>query len=152
MELLHTDTLEEAREKLWKETREMDMKTRKVKAQETPGRISASDVVSDENIPPFDRSVVDGHAVRARETYGAGEASLVFFRVTGQVRIEEAAGTLSGCQEAVRLQTGSMIPDGADAVVMEGSPASVRSVKGKTLSVPVRTYAGANVSSGEDRR
>ena len=101
MELLHTDTLEEAREKLWKETREMDMKTRKVKAQETPGRISASDVVSDENIPPFDRSVVDGYAVRARETYGAGEASPVFFRVTGQVRIEEAAGTLSGCQEAV---------------------------------------------------
>ena len=153
MELLHTDTLEEAREKLWKETREMDMKTRKVKAQETPGRISASDVVSDENIPPFDRSVVDGYAVRARETYGAGEASPVFFRVTGQVRSEEAAGTLSGCQEAVRLQTGSMIPDGADAVVMseyteEYAPGRIACIRAVSEGENI-IRAGEDVRRGE---
>ena len=58
----------------------MDMKTRKVKAQETPGRISASDVFQMRTFRPLTGLLWDGYAVRARETYGAGEASPVFFR------------------------------------------------------------------------
>lgn len=118
MELLYTDTLDEAREKLWNETAETDLQTCTETLEHALGRICAEDIFSAENIPPFDRSTVDGYAVSAVETYGAAEASPVFLQVCGQIRIEERAAVSPGPGEAVRVQTGSMIPRGADAAVM----------------------------------
>lgn len=118
MKLLNTDTLEEAREKLWKETADMELETCEAELREARGRISSRDIFSEENIPPFDRSTMDGYALATEETYGAGESSPVFLHVCGKVRIEEQAGASPGPGEAVQVQTGSMIPKGADAVVM----------------------------------
>lgn len=118
MELLHTDTLEEARRKLLAATEEMEIDPCMVNLEEARGRISAGDLISGENIPPFDRSTMDGYALAAQESYGAGESSPVFLHICGQVGIEEKAEVIPGPGEAVRVQTGSMIPEGADAVVM----------------------------------
>lgn len=50
----------------------------KISFLEATGRIAAADIVASEDIPPFNRSLVDGYAVKAKDTYGARETSLVF--------------------------------------------------------------------------
>src|SRR5689334_16167196 len=83
------------------------------------GRVVAEDVLAPIDVPGFDRSNVDGYAVRAEETYGAAEEAprrLVLNREevpTGVVpRLTIEPGT------ATSIATGGMLPRGADAVVM----------------------------------
>lgn len=118
MELLYTDTLQEARKKLWKQSVGLKLKTEVVELPCADGRISAENITAEENIPPFSRSVVDGYAVCASDTYGVSESGPVFLKVTGNVNIEQAASCEVHAGEAVRVQTGSMMPAGADAAVM----------------------------------
>lgn len=76
------------------------------------GRVLAEDVIADSDLPPFNRSQMDGYAVRASDTAGAP----VRLRLVG----ESAAGrgwhkSLSAGQ-AVRIMTGAPVPEGADSV------------------------------------
>lgn len=118
MELLHTDTLEEAREKLKSETEDFKLRERRVTCEASLGCICAEDIIAGENVPPFRRSTVDGYAVIAGDSYGAGDSNPIFFRVAGQVNIEERVSIGVNSGEAVQMQTGSMIPDRATAVLM----------------------------------
>lgn len=86
---------------------------------DTLGMVLAEDVYSDMDIPPFDNSSMDGYAVRAADTAGAGDSSPVSLSVTGYMpaggfpgpddRVEEGA--------AFRIMTGAPVPPGADAVI-----------------------------------
>lgn len=84
---------------------------------ETEGLVSAEDVVADCDIPPFRNSAMDGYAVRAADTAGATAASPVALDLIGAI----AAGSLSAPSlstgHAVRVMTGAIMPEGADAVV-----------------------------------
>ncbi|BAF60798.1 molybdopterin biosynthesis enzyme [Pelotomaculum thermopropionicum SI] len=85
---------------------------------ESLGRRLAADVRAPEDVPGFDRSTVDGYAVRARDTYGATEGLPSYLDVAGEVLMgREPEGTVSPGQ-AWRIATGGMLPPGADAVVM----------------------------------
>lgn len=82
------------------------------------GRVLAQDIVSAENIPPFDRSTVDGYAVLSSDTFGAGESMPSMLSLTGEILMgEEAKDTLSS-GECIKISTGGMLPKGADSVVM----------------------------------
>src|SRR5688572_2299486 len=81
------------------------------------GRVLAEDVVATLNVPAFDRSAMDGYAVKASETDGAGDYSPLTFSIIGQsLPGKPFAGTLAA-GSAVRIMTGAPLPDGADAVV-----------------------------------
>jgi putative molybdopterin biosynthesis protein len=84
-----------------------------------PGRILAADVVAAVDAPPFDRSVVDGFAVRASDTGGASDTAPRRLRLNPEVL---ACGTPPTAPvapgTATVIATGGMIPRGADAVVM----------------------------------
>ena len=84
---------------------------------DTLGQLLAEDVAAGFDIPPLDNTAMDGYAVRAADTEGAGEASPVRLRVTGDL----AAGYLFEGEvtpgTAVRIMTGAPIPRGADAIV-----------------------------------
>jgi molybdopterin molybdotransferase len=82
------------------------------------GRVPASPIRAREALPGFDRSSVDGYAVRARDTFGASEGVPAYLRVTGAVRMGAAAQDEVVSQTAVAIPTGGMLPPGADAVVM----------------------------------
>ena len=118
IELLHTDTLEQAGQKLKEETANLEFKTHKVACEAALGFICAKDVIAEENVPPFRRSTVDGYAVIAADSYGSGDSNPAFYQVTGHVNIEEPAMMTVKTGEAVQVQTGSMVPDGATAVLM----------------------------------
>ena len=82
------------------------------------GRILSSDVKSAVNVPPFNRSTVDGYAVRAVDTYGAEEHNPVELKLAGAVEIGESPRISLGKDQALRIATGAPVPKGADAVVM----------------------------------
>jgi molybdopterin molybdotransferase len=81
------------------------------------GRVLAETVIAAEDMPAFNRSIVDGYALRARESYGAQENMAAFFKLAGEVSMGMVAPEiLPG--ECCYVPTGGMLPDGADAVVM----------------------------------
>jgi molybdopterin molybdotransferase len=80
--------------------------------------ILAVPVIAKENVPGFDRSTVDGYAVRAKDTYGSSESMPGFLNVIGEVKMGEAATCQVGLGEAVYVPTGGMLPDGCDSVIM----------------------------------
>nr|WP_263324103.1 gephyrin-like molybdotransferase Glp [Neobacillus sp. Marseille-Q6967] len=80
--------------------------------------ILAVPVTAKENVPGFDRSTVDGYAVKAKDTYGSSESMPGFLTVAGEVRMGEAADISVNSGEAVYVPTGGMIPPGSDSVIM----------------------------------
>jgi len=111
------------------------------------GRVLAEDVVSTVDVPPFDRSAVDGYAVRAADTFGASELKPVKLRVIGSVEIGVASKLHVRKGEAVKIMTGAPLPKGADAVVMVEHTIA----KDKNIAVFAPVTPGKNVSArGED--
>jgi molybdopterin molybdotransferase len=81
------------------------------------GRVLARDVVATADVPAFDRSAMDGYAVRGDETIGAGDYNPLAFRVVGRALPGEPFAGMVQPGEAVRIMTGAPLPSGADAVV-----------------------------------
>jgi molybdenum cofactor synthesis domain-containing protein len=85
---------------------------------EAYNRVLKEDIVSTLDIPPFNRSTVDGYAVKAEDTFGADENQPAILKVSGAVNIGEQPHVVLAKGEAVEIVTGAPIPEGADAVVM----------------------------------
>lgn len=81
-------------------------------------RVMADDLRAPADLPAFPRSTMDGFAVRAADTYGAGEGLPAYLRLCGEVPMGRPADLAVGPGEAARIHTGGMLPAGADAVVM----------------------------------
>jgi len=81
-------------------------------------RVLASPVVAPEDVPNYGKSIVDGYAVIASDTFGASEALPAILKVAGEVFMGRLAEVPVGPGVAVKVPTGGMIPGGADAVVM----------------------------------
>ncbi|MGC8816395.1 MAG: gephyrin-like molybdotransferase Glp [Candidatus Hadarchaeum sp.] len=113
------------------------------------GSVLAEDIVSEVDIPPFDRSAVDGYAVRAEDTFGASAQKPVELRVVGSVEIgvPPKIGLKKG--EAAKIMTGAVMPRGSDAAVMVENT----KLDGTRLKVFAPVTPGKNVSArGEDVR
>ena len=81
----------------------------RIPIHEALGRITAEDIRAKYDLPPFDRSAVDGYALKAKDTFGVSAFNTKIFKLTeGKVRENEAK----------ELLTGNPVPEGADAVVM----------------------------------
>jgi molybdenum cofactor synthesis domain-containing protein len=87
----------------------------RVAAAEARGCVLTEPVVASEDVPPFDNSAMDGYAVRAADT----AAAPVELPVAGVLAAgADPAAFHVGAGEAVRIMTGAVIPDGADAIVI----------------------------------
>jgi len=89
-----------------------------ISLSEAHGRVLAEDIVAQMNVPPFNRSIVDGYAVRAVDTFGADEDQPVTLRLCGQVSVGEAPHVNVKKGMTAEIATGAPIPRSADAVVM----------------------------------
>lgn len=81
-------------------------------------RILAEDVYAPLDVPPFDRSEVDGYAVLSDSVVGADEGNPVKLRVVGVSKVGSPSPNTVGPGEAIEIDTGAVIPRGADSVVM----------------------------------
>jgi len=94
------------------------LKSKSLDIESALGRVLASDVLSPVDLPDFSRSTMDGFAVRAQDTFGASSSLGAYLKVAGEVPMGEGTTLRVASGEAVKVATGGMLPDKADAVVM----------------------------------
>ncbi len=82
------------------------------------GLVLAQDVISPEDVPPFDNTAVDGYAVRAGDVATASPETPVDLDVIDEVAAGRASDLTVGRGQAIRIMTGAPMPAGADAAVM----------------------------------
>ena len=82
------------------------------------GRCLARALVAPADLPGFDRSTVDGYAVRARDVFGAQEGSPALLQCVGDCPMGRAPEFALEEGQTARILTGGMLPRGADCVVM----------------------------------
>jgi molybdopterin molybdotransferase len=115
-------------------------RTDRVALGRADGRVLAETVTAPTPVPGYDRAAMDGYAVRAEDTFGASGRS------PSVLREGDADGPVAP-GEAVRVHTGSDLPDGADAVVMVEETETV----GSEVEVFDAVAEGENVGDvGED--
>lgn len=83
------------------------------------GRVLAEDVIAQELVPAFNRSTVDGYAVRARDTFGCSDAIPAILTLSGQVLMGQGADKPLEPDCCIAVPTGGAVPAGADSVVMQ---------------------------------
>ena len=120
-------------------------------------RVLAADVVAPVDAPPFDRSNVDGFAVRAADTAGASDGAPKRLALNAEViacGVAPAIEVLPGT--ATAIATGGVIPRGADAVVMiehteliEDDAAPAIDLRRAAASGQLISYAGSDIARGE---
>ncbi len=81
------------------------------------GRVLSQEIKAPINLPPFDRSPLDGYAVRAQDTAKASEAEPVVLEVIEEVAAGHTARRKVTTKTAIKVMTGTPIPAGADAVI-----------------------------------
>jgi molybdopterin molybdotransferase len=114
---------------------------------EAAGRVLAADLVAQRNIPPFDRSSMDGYALRAGDTPGASESRPRQLKLLGVGYAGEPFAGIVAEGECVEIATGSPLPIGADAVVM----VEYTRVSGNIVDIVREAKLGKNIEhEGED--
>src|SRR5215471_1682647 len=120
-------------------------------------RVLAADVIAPIDVPPFDRSNVDGFALRAADTTGASDAAPRRLLLNGEVIVCGHAPALAvTAGTATTIATGGVIPRGADAVVMieqtdlvETAAEPSIDVRRAVASGQFVSYAGSDIARGE---
>ena len=112
----------------------------------------AGEITASEDIPPFSRSLVDGYAVKAKDTYGARESMPALLVPAGEVPVGEVTEIKVADGEAVYVATGAMVPSGADGVVMQEQ--ARRSAEDLEVTASVRRgenicFKGEDIGKGE---
>lgn len=130
-------TVEQALEIVLREARVLPGE--EVGLEDAAARVLAEDVRSDVDLPPFDRSAMDGYALRAADVAGAPVA----LEVVGEVRAGQWPSGPVGPGQAVRIMTGAPVPDGATAVQQVEKTRPLDEFRVTILS-PVS--AGANIA------
>ncbi len=116
--MLHVKTPEEALEIIHEAFGGIKPHPVSVPIRDALGRTLAENVTSDEYVPDFTRSTVDGFAVFARDTFGSSESIPAILQLDGEIIMgEDAPGPLRK-DACMSVPTGGSVPDGADAVVM----------------------------------
>lgn len=119
----------------------------KIGLKDAYNRVIAENVKSLLDSPPFDKSAMDGYAIKAEDTFGFSETNPAYLKIVDRI----SAGQLSNVNlkngEAVQIATGTPIPEGANAVVME----EYTHAKSNDLEVATTLTPGENISfRGED--
>ncbi len=116
------------------------------------GYVLAEELHAEENIPPFDNSAMDGYAVRAADVQNASETEPAILTIVETIAAGYAPTKQVETGQASRIMTGAMMPEGADAVVMqevtqrEGDTVKIFEGIDKTGNV---RFTGESVAEGQ---
>lgn len=123
------------------------MPTEVIKLEKAHKRVNFHEFISQHSSPPFDRSAMDGYAVKAQDTFGSSPSNPAHLEVVDRIGAGDWSSVKLQSGQAVKIATGAPIPEGADAVVME----EYTYEKNDKLDVLGTLSPGENVSYvGED--
>jgi molybdopterin molybdotransferase len=146
-EFFETRTLSEARGELYRNYRFKLPKVQTIGIRKALGRVVGREVISGVDLPGFSRSTMDGYAVRAEDTHGASEQSPMYLNLVGEIKMGRQPTKGLRPTETVKIATGGMLPEGADAVIMVEYTEEV----GKQVEAVKAVAPGENVvQKGED--
>ena len=110
-------------------------------------RVLAQDIVSEVDVPAFDRAMMDGFAVQARDTSGASAYNRLRLTIVGEVLAGRQFLSRIRNGQTVRIMTGAPLPEGADAVI----PVEMAQSEGQAVSIVAEVTPGKHVGRiGED--
>ena len=95
--------------------------TEKINIEEARGRIIGEDIYAPINQPPFNRSPLDGYALKSEDTLGASKNNPIKLKVVDEVFAGGNINTILKNKQAIRIMTGAEIPEGADCVIRQES-------------------------------
>ncbi len=140
-------TVEEAQKFVLEQIRSINAE--EISLPECLGRTIARDYYSQDNIPPFDNSAMDGYAVSSPDVARASRESPVVLKVVEDLPAGSVAQREIRKGETARIMTGAAIPDGADTVIRVEKTRS----EGRTVTIFGSIEAGKNIRlCGEDIR
>ncbi len=117
------------------------------------GRILAQDITSSVDSPAFDRSTMDGYAVRSSDTFGAAESRPALLAVVGDILMGTMPDRGIAKGDVMKIATGGALPEGADAVVMfeQTQPVDGTSIEVVKPVAPLENVikAGDDIKKGE---
>jgi molybdopterin molybdotransferase len=125
--------------------------TEYVRLVEATDRILANRILCPIDIPPFQRSTVDGFAILSSDTKNATRDHHAMLDVVGKISAGKNSRVRISSGKAVAIATGAKIPKGADSVIMIEDV--IIEDKGKKIFIPYKTNKGSNISPrGNDLR
>ena len=131
----------------WLDQQSIDLPEQRIPLQKAAGRILASDVISQFNIPGFDRSMMDGYAIVASAAQGASPYNQLQLQVIGKSMPGQGSTAKVTLETAVRIMTGAPVPEGANAVL----PAENIEIDDQFIMVMESVAEGRNIGRiGED--
>jgi len=127
-------------------------RTERVPLASAGWRVAAENVVSSIDVPPFERSAMDGYAVLAADTVSASGHSPVTLSIVEQIYTGRAPSRAIASGRCAEIATGAPLPKGADAVVMveQTSKAGRSTVKINASASPGQNIGrrGADIIAG----
>lgn len=97
---------------------DFNLESEKISIQEAVFRIAAQDIVSGIDVPHFDKSTVDGYALRCEETFEANDENPAVFEIVGEVKTGEVPDLQIQKGQAARIFTGGYLPQNVNSIVM----------------------------------
>lgn len=80
-------------------------------------RVLAEDIYSKDNLPPFDKSAMDGYAIKSKDTEGCSTEKPARLKVKGVIKAGDLYEEELHSKEAIKIMTGAPLPRGADTVI-----------------------------------
>lgn len=118
MDFFKVVTIEEGKRLLMDNFKDYIFETEEINILNSIGRVLAEDIYSNINVPEFDRSTVDGYAIKVSDSHGATDSIPSILNILGEVMMGQEANISIKSGEAVYVPTGGMIPQGADGMIM----------------------------------
>jgi molybdopterin molybdotransferase len=142
-------SIEEARRLIWNET--PVLKKEKIEIIDSLGRVIAEDIVSEFDIPPFDRSAMDGFAIISDDTFSASKENPVLLEVIGEIKAGDFKNFKIEKGKAISIMTGAKIPQDSDAVIKIEDVEEIFKDGKRYIKIERYIKKGENISKkGED--
>ncbi len=118
MNFLKVTNIDEIEELILKKIPSLQGKKEICKLEDSLNRVLYENLAADLNVPEFNRSTVDGYAIKFKESLGASQGIPAFFTIKGEVLVGEHTSKKLESGEAIYVPAGAMIPEGADSMIM----------------------------------
>jgi molybdopterin molybdotransferase len=142
-------SIEEAKRLIWNKT--PVLKKEKIEIIDSLGRVIAEDIISDFDIPPFDRSAMDGFAIISDDTFSASKENPVLLEVIGEIKAGDFKNFKIEKGKAISIMTGAKIPQNSDAVIKIEDVEEIFKDGKRYIKIERYVKKGENISKkGED--